>query len=348
MSILQKFDDPMTMKIDATLTGIHSRSEPTVKITRDFDRGRTNKEVLDSAFKSDAIDLVKLELESGLTKISDGQLLWQDFIRPFSESITGLKFGADLSRWFDTNSFYRKPTVVSQLSAPNDSTFLLVYSVGAALDLIEPNKNRARKISLIGPYTLASLVSNNYYKSKERLVHDFARMLRKVLQYLPKIGITSVQFNEPSLVYRYGESALTSKKELRIFMSAFDKYLSKLPLEVNLHTYFGDSSRILKELLTLEGISSVGIDFTQTSLKSVENVRFKEKALACGCVDGRNSLIESPEWIADFCAEAVRMLKPNGLVILPSSELKYLPRACADGKIRSIGKARNILEARLK
>lgn len=335
------------LEINSTLTGIHSRSELTVKISRDYDRGRSSKKVLDSTFESDALELTNLQMDSGFTRISEGQLLWQDYLRPFSESVSGLRSGADLSRWYDTNSFYRKPSVIGKLSASKDTLFLKQYFVERALKIIKSNRRIKRKISILGPYSLASLAANEHYKSKDLLVHDFAKLLKQVLYQLPKLGISTVQINEPSLVYRYGESGITSKKELRIFLSAFEEYLSKLPLEVYLHTYFGDSSTILKDLLTLDGVVAIGVDFTQTSLRSLEKIRFKEKALACGCIDGRNSLIESPEWIADFCLEAMKTLKPQGLVILPSSELKYLPRIYADEKIKSIGKACDILQSRL-
>jgi 5-methyltetrahydropteroyltriglutamate--homocysteine methyltransferase len=291
---------------------------------------------------------VNLQIASGITRISDGQLKWQDFIRPFSESISGLKSGADLSRWYDNNSFYRKPSVVNKIAAPTDASFLQNYSVKSALDLVDSNKKVKRKLSVPGPYTLASLVSNEFYDSKSELVSEFAKTLKKIIRGLPELGFTSVQINEPSLVYGYGVSALTSKKELNSFISAYEENFSKPPVEVYLHTYFGDCSKILKDLLKLEGITALGIDFTQTSLDSIEKLRFGEKVLACGCVDGRNSLIEPPEWIASFCAEAIRTLKPSGIVVLPSSELKYLPRTHADEKIKSIGKACKILETKVK
>ncbi|MHB1868908.1 MAG: hypothetical protein ACYCPP_08180 [Nitrososphaerales archaeon] len=339
----------MAFSVDSTLTGIHSRSERTVRVSRDFDRGRTTKEVLDSTFESDSEELVNLEIVSGITRISDGQILWQDFIRPFSESISGLKSGADLSRWYDNNSFYRKPSVVKKLAAPNDASFLLNYSVQPALDLVNSKDGKIkRKLSVPGPYTLASLVADEFHHSKAELVNDFAKILKKILRGLPALGFESIQINEPSLVYRYGESALTSKKELKSFISAYEENFSKPPIEVYLHTYFGDCSKILKDLLKLDGITALGIDFTQTSLDSIEKLRFGEKALACGCDDGRNSLIEPPEWIAAFCTEAIQTLKPNGIVVLPSSELKYLPRTHADEKIRSIGKACKILETKVK
>ncbi len=327
----------MGFAVDSTITGIHSRSEETVRISRNYDRGRATKQELESAFEADAENLVALELEAGFTMISDGQLRWQDFIRPFSESLTGLKSGADLSRWYDTNSFYRKPSIVKQIRPPKDASFLTSYIESSALDLAKDRSHR--KLSIPGPYTLASLVTDEYYESAEERLDVFAKALGNLVSRLPEIGFEAVQINEPSLVYRYGKSALTSKKELNLFISTFSKYFSRQKVDVYLHTYFGDCSKILGKLLELEGVKGIGIDFTQTSLDSIEDLRFGNKALGCGCVDGRNSLVEKPEWIAKFCEEAVRTLKPDGLVVLPSSELKYLPRTFADEKLRSVGKA---------
>ncbi len=329
----------MTFSVDSTLTGIHSRSEETVKISRDFDRLRTDKETLDETFEADAKNLVKLQIESGFSRISDGQLLWQDFLRPFSENIEGLEGGADLFRWFDTNSFFRKPFVRKRVRLPKDKSFIQDYEVAPAINLVKEAGSK-KKLSIPGPYSLASLVQDDHYGSeREQLVDDFAKIIRRLLKNIAILGYEYVQINEPSLVYRYGTSALTSKKELKSFISAFEENFDSPPVKLSLHTYFGDCSTILEKLLDLEGVSEVGIDFTQTSLDSIDGIEFGEKALACGCVDGRNSLVETPEWISDYCLDAVKTLEPSGLVILPSSELKYLPRTVADEKIRAIGKA---------
>ncbi len=337
----------MTFSVDTTLTGIHPRSEETVKVSRDFDRLRTDKETLDSTFEADAKSLVKLQLESGFTRVSDGQLMWQDFLRPFSENLIGLEGGADLFRWFDTNTFFRKPFVKKRVKLPKDRSFVQDYEVAAAISLAKEGGAK-KKLSILGPFTLASLVADEYYGAKrEELVEDFARVIKKFLKNLASLGYESVQMNEPSLVYRYGISALTNKKELKSFLSAFEDNLDSPPLPITLHTYFGDCSTILEKLLELDGVSEVGIDFTQTSLDSIEKIEFGDKGLACGCVDGRNSLIETPEWIADYCLDATKSLQPSGLTILPSSELKFLPRAVADEKIRAIGKAGAIARKRL-
>lgn len=327
----------MTFRVRASLTGIHSRSENAVRTSRDFDRGRTTEDSLKDAFRKDAKDLVSLQKLSGFSHLSDGQLKWQDFIRPFAESLTGLRQGADLSRWFDTNSFYKKPFVVGEIGVGKPSFITEKYAENSSF-----GASKNKKISIPGPYTLASLVENKSYGSKEELVEIFASILKKVISSLSKNGYSCVQINDPSLVYRYGESVLTNRKHLDSYIESFSRNLSKAPVEVYLHTYFGDSSGILPELVGLRGVSTIGVDFTQTALSDLEAVRFGEKALGCGCVDARNSLIESPRWISKFCEDAVKVLKPSSLVILPSSDMKYLPRTYADRKIRAIGSAAKI------
>src|SRR5579875_2117997 len=147
----------MTMQIRSTLTGIHSRSEESVRISRDYDRGRADEHALRQTFERDAKALVDLEIKSGFTNLSDGQLKWQDFIRPFSESLAGLKSGADLSRWFDTNTFYRKPAVTGRIRTKDKESFIVQkYAENSAFSGAEVTKQK--KLSLPGPYTLARLV----------------------------------------------------------------------------------------------------------------------------------------------------------------------------------------------
>lgn len=321
-----------TRTVEPLISGIHSRSEDLVKTTRDYDRGRTDKALLDSAFQSDAEALLSLQEGSGFSQFSDGQLRWQDFIRPFSESVSGLESGADLSRWFDTNSFYKRPTVTKNIST--DGSFILNYTYGGA------SADADRSIAVPGPYTLASLVDDEFYQSRVELVHGFSKVLRKVISKLSASGYKRVQINEPSLVYKYGMPATDNPKYLEAFLSAFKENLSNLEgTELILHTYFGDCSGILEDLVELPGVSTVGVDFTETSLEKISATEFDGKKLACGCVDSRSSLIESPEWIVKFCDHAVRALKPSGLVIIPSTDLKYLPRTHADQKVRAIGRA---------
>jgi methionine synthase II (cobalamin-independent) len=336
----------MSPKVHAATNGIHSRSEETVRKTRDFDRERTTKKSLDESFLRDASDLVALQESLGFKWISDGQLRWQDLLRPLSESVTGLRLGADLFRWYDTNTFYRRPNVFERLNLENADfvakEFVERYTDWNNIPKIG-NGGTIKKITLPGPYTLASLSENSQYPSIEDLTFSFAKVLSALILGLAKAGISCVQLSEPSLVYRYGQSALTNEDHLKAFLRCVKENFGSLGTEIWLQTSFGDSAKILRDLIRLEEFELVGVDFTQTSLASVEGLDFSQKLLGCGCVDGRNSLIESPQWISEFVKGAQDTLKPKGVVITSSTDLKYLPRKYSDEKLRSIGEAIKLL-----
>jgi 5-methyltetrahydropteroyltriglutamate--homocysteine methyltransferase len=322
------------------LLGIHSRSESLVKTTRDYDRGRVDESALKAAFEKDTRELVELQKSSGFDILSDGQLQWQDFLRPISEIVSGLEIGADLSRWFDTNTFYRKPTVTKQLSA---NTSLLEKKYFSDVHLA----SGPRGIAVPGPYTLGSLVEDLFYGSKEELIHEFAKVLKEILERLSQLSYEEIQVNEPSLVYRYGDSCLNNPKNLQTFVTAYQDELSHLKSKITLHTHFGNCSGILKDLLNLEAVNTIGVDFTQTSIESLSSVTLDGKGLGVGCVDARSSFVESPEWISEFCIHALKKLVPSGILILPSCDLKYLPRTYADQKLIAMGAARKIVGKRI-
>jgi methionine synthase II (cobalamin-independent) len=326
----------MVIQADPVVSGIYSRSENLVRTTRDYDRGRANETALNEAFRLDANQFAELQASLDFPYISDGQLRWQDFLRPFSENVKGLESGADLSRWFDTNTFYKKPKVTNRLIVSSPFFEHNNYS-----EIFDSRKARL-SIALPGPYTLASLVEDKFYNSKEELVHAFAKVIKEVIASLDRSLYSYIQVNEPSLVYRYGNSGVNNPNEFQFFMAAFKENLDTVG-NIALHTYFGDSSKVLPSLVKLEGVSTLGIDFTQTPLTSVSAQDLDGKTLGCGCVDARSSLVESPEWISDFCFSVAKNIKSKNVVLMPSCDLKYLPRTYADRKVVAMSKASKII-----
>src|SRR5215210_8401114 len=97
-------------QIKAYAPGIYARSEELVQATRDLDRGRTVEEAVEEQRLADVRAFVEIQREAGLDYFSDGLLNWQDIFRPFDESAEGLRPGP-LTRFLDTNTFYRAPAV---------------------------------------------------------------------------------------------------------------------------------------------------------------------------------------------------------------------------------------------
>src|SRR5919197_2706023 len=100
-------EDPQ-MQLEAFAPGTYPRSDALVQATRDLDRGRTTQEAVDEQVERDLAELVSAQQAAGLDLLADGKLRWQDHFRPLLEATDGLATGA-LTRFLDTNTFYRAP-----------------------------------------------------------------------------------------------------------------------------------------------------------------------------------------------------------------------------------------------
>ncbi len=99
------------MDVFVCLTGLYPRGEALIQATRDHDRGRIPRDALEEAYARDYAELKALQQEGDW--VSDGLLAWQDLVRPFGE-LAGAQIGA-LTRYFETNTFYRRLRFPEQL-----------------------------------------------------------------------------------------------------------------------------------------------------------------------------------------------------------------------------------------
>lgn len=311
------------------LTGIFPRSEDLIAATRAHDRGRTSREEVESVLRRDVEGVVRLQQEAGCAPLIDGLLSWQDHFRPLVEAWGGLSLGG-LQRWFDNNTFYRQPVVEAALEpAPLPEASLL----GEAL-----TPGRPRMAVLPGPYTFATLAEDRHYRAPGELVAALADGLSEVCHGLEAAGIAQVQFSEPSLVVSPpGEDGWAAVAQ------AYEALRRGNGVEHALHVFFAPTGDRLARLLDLP-VEVLGLDLYEEDLDVLGDVAF-DKILACGCVDARNSLLESPKEIAQQAAAVRAALEPRDLVLCPNADLEFLPRAVGEAKVRALGRALPLLEA---
>jgi 5-methyltetrahydropteroyltriglutamate--homocysteine methyltransferase len=112
--------------MEAFVPGLYARSEALVQATRDLDRGRTTEAAVEEQHDQDRATLVEAQEQAGLDLLTDGMLTWQDIFRPLLEASDGLEPGA-LTRYLDTNTFYRAPsatTATPRLTSSLDERYL--------------------------------------------------------------------------------------------------------------------------------------------------------------------------------------------------------------------------------
>jgi len=254
-------------------------------------------------------------------------LNWQDLFRPINELLTGIDPGS-LTRWFDNNTFYRKPIVVRKVSLKTKDIQQYFQS-----DLLP--KASLKKAILPGPFTFAQLSENRAYSSLSDLANDLARALQGVVTALQERGYGYFQFNEPSIC-----APSRTQPELEIAKHAYETCAQGIGGKSIIQTYFGDASRVIETLLDFP-VDSIGIDFYATSLDSLKEYDFN-KVLGCGCVDGRNSLLETPTELKTFVSRVRESLEPSDIYITPNCDLEFLPQTVAEKKVRLLGETKRL------
>lgn len=303
------------MVVETRLVGAFPRSEELVAATRAAVRGNLPQSEVDRAVENDMRSLIQLEENSGLSSLVDGQLNWQDLFRPFSQIFSGIKVGG-LARWFDNNTFYRTPQIVTKVNFNGDG--LKRYF---RVDLLP--KQRSRTAILPGPLTFGLLAENLVYTSLTDLVDDVAHSLKEAVNELKKLGYNRFQFNEPCIV-----SPKRTTDELNAAKHAYQTCANG---EGILQTYFGDVTPVLKHLLGFP-IEGIGVDLYSTPLRSLSEYD-SGKVLGCGCIDGRNSHLETPTALRGIVSELRDRLEPRSIYVTPNCDLDFLPRSVAEKKV---------------
>ncbi|HZY93366.1 MAG TPA: hypothetical protein VFE98_00705 [Candidatus Bathyarchaeia archaeon] len=320
------------MSPGAQLSGLYPRSEILVELTRSYERGRISWGDAQKQLDVDTAEIVRLQDEYGFDVFSDGSFSWQDQLRPIVGSFEGVTSGTGYSRWFDTNTFYRKPIVEGKVSLGKVELQNFLSS-----DL-QP-KGKRWKVTLPGPYTLSELSDNEHYKSKAELVSDIANAEAALIKRLRLEGIDSFQLGEPCLVYQPYREKFAGERELKLALSAIERITQDDPASIILQTYFGDASKILPSLLKLN-VGTVGFDVFETDYSSLKLET--DKNIALGIVDSRDSNVEDPAWIAETALRAIKHVSGGDVVFVPNADLKLVPRHVADAKARSLGEARKL------
>jgi 5-methyltetrahydropteroyltriglutamate--homocysteine methyltransferase len=317
------------MIVRTGLTGPFPRSEALVAATRDLDRGRTSAEALEELFVRTEREVVDLERRLGLDTVTAGYLRWADLFRPFAETWEGFTVGP-LTRWFETNTFYRQPI----LHSPPGRT------AGAIAARLPPplraEPGRAGVI-LPGPYTFAGLLENRSGEAEGALVHRLGRLLAEETRELAGLGFTTFQFSEPLLVDRPPTGALAES-----VVAAYRSIQSTTGAATTLvWTYGGDANPVFP-LLDRLPVSGVGVDLAETEWDSIP-ANSERRGLGLGVVDPRTTLVEDASEVVRIVRALKERRRPPTVWLGPGGPLDLVPWEPATRKLHLLPAARQAL-----
>jgi 5-methyltetrahydropteroyltriglutamate--homocysteine methyltransferase len=238
-------------------------------------------------------EVIDRQREAGLDRVVEGQLRWDDMLaHPLA--VHGNVRTAGIVRYFDNNNFYREPVVEGALEPDGD----VAAELAAAADAVDDGLQAV----LPGPYTLADLATDEHYGDEAEFLTGVAEFLAAEVAAFP--AVETLFLLEPSLL----ESPPGDGTDERA-SDALDTVAAAADAgtDVVAHTYWESHGRdgaidekVYAHLLDAS-IDAVGFDLVadHTETTYVVNEYGCTDDVALGIVDGKNTLVESPDEVAD-------------------------------------------------
>jgi 5-methyltetrahydropteroyltriglutamate--homocysteine methyltransferase len=285
-------------------------------------------------------ELVDDQTGAGLDRIVEGQARWDDMLaHPLAVHENVETRG--IVRYYDNNNFYRDPVVTGDLSESGD----VARELEAVAELrsadargsgeADAEQTDSLQAVLPGPYSLTDLASDEHYGDEGEFLDAIAEFLAGEVALFP--DHETLFLLEPSLIESPpGEDVDEHASE------AIDRVASATDAEVVVHTYWGAlEEKVHAHLLDAE-IDAVGYDFVSEVDDNLYNITEygTKDSIALGLLDGQNTLVESPETVAErieWIDERVPSQEFETTYLTTNTELFYLPENKYKEKLETLG-----------
>jgi 5-methyltetrahydropteroyltriglutamate--homocysteine methyltransferase len=302
---------------------------------------RVAPELLEEAQDDATLLVLRAQEAAGLDLVTDGEQRRESYSNHFATALDGVDVDTPGSVLNRSGKPIPVPRVVGEVRRrgpiqARDVRFLREHT------------DRAVKITLPGPFTMAQQAQDEHYRDDRALALAYADVVREEIADLFAAGADVVQIDEPWLqarpevARRYGAEAVTRAVE-------------GAPGPVHLHLCFGYAAMVaerpegysfLPELADTP-VDTVSVETAQAHLDPAQLRPLRGKGIALGVLDLSTPEVETPEVVADRVRRALDDVDVARLVLTSDCGLKYLPRDSAEGKMRSLVLAAEALRAEL-
>src|SRR5262249_39142856 len=206
------------------------------------------------------------------------------------------------------------------------------------MQFLRANTDRLAKITLPGPFTMGQQVKDEFYKDAEAMCMDYAAAVNAEAHDLVKAGADVIQLDEPWLRNNPQEAKLYAVKVI-------NRALEGLTVPTVVHLCFGYAAPVRAAKPTVYAFlpqladsiaQQISIESAQPKIDLGVLEDLAPKKIMLGVIDLGDPEIETPQKIADRIRAGLKHVAADKLLPAPDCGMKYLPRATAFGKLRSL------------
>lgn len=278
---------------------------------------------LEEVFREITRAVIQEQERAGLDLLTDGQIRWEDVVTPIAKRLDGFEING-LSRWFNNNVYYRRPILHKP---PKRLGPILVDEYRFAASCT----TRPVKAILPGPYTFVKVSEDRHYHSERAFMLKMAELLNAEARALAQAGAPLIQFDEPAIGLW--------NTDLKLVVQALNVAAEGLKAKTAVSTYFGSLDGALNALMRAN-VDVVGVDVVSDpkALAALTRTRIT-KALALGCLDARNTKLESRRALHRLFKTVSRRVPADRLYVNPNAGLEFLPHPQAKAKLERLVEA---------
>jgi 5-methyltetrahydropteroyltriglutamate--homocysteine methyltransferase len=290
--------------------------------------------------KQDALSLaLQQQQQAGIDIVSDGEQTRQHFVTSFIEQLSGIDFVNRKTVRIRNRYDASVPTVIAPVSRQQpvfvtDATFL------------RQQTTQPIKWALPGPMTMIDTLHDDYYKSREKLAWEFAKILNEEAKELEAAGVDIIQFDEPAFnvffdeVNDWGIACLERAIEgLKCETAVHICYGYGIKANTDWKQTLGSEWRQYEQIfpkLQQSNIDIISLECHNSRVPLELLALIRGKKVMVGAIDVASDNIETPEEVAATLRNALQYVDADKLYPCTNCGMAPLARHIAKGKLQAL------------
>jgi len=281
---------------------------------------------------------------AGVDTITDGEMRRESYSNRFATALEGV----DLDRPGQIVGTTGQSTVVPRVVGPIKRRGPIEVR---DLEFLRANTDRAVKITLPGPFSLAQQAQDDYYRDPRALALAYADAVNAEVKDLFAAGAGVVQLDEP-----WFRSAPDRARAYGV--EVVNRALDGASGTTALHLCFGYAALVSSksttryaflEELADSSVHQISVEAAQPrlDLAPLRTLAAAGKTVVLGVLDLGDASVETPAQVASRIRAALGYVPPAQLTLAPDCGMKYLARDVAFGKLVAMVQGAAIVRAEL-
>jgi len=303
---------------------------------------RVAPEWLEQAQDDATLLAIRDQERAGLDIITDGEMRRESYSNRFATALEGIDID-NPGRGIDRTG---NPNVVPRIAGKIRRKHPVEVR---DVEFLRKNTDRPIKMTVPGPFTMAQQAQNDYYKSEEEMLVDYAAAVNDEIKDLFAAGADVVQVDEPYMQAR-------PEKARQYAVTALNRALDGVSGTTAVHLCFGYAAIVhqrptgysfLPELGDTKA-NQISIETAQSSLDCSILEKLRGKTIILGVLDLSSNHVETPEVVAARIRRALPFVDADRMIVAPDCGMKYLSREAAFGKMKAMADGARIVRAELQ